>query len=662
CKQRFPDKKYKPTIVPAVSGGRRAFQGEFPHMAAIGWTRTDAPIAYLCGGSLITWKFVLTAAHCSADIDNIPPDTVRLADTDLASTSDDEFAQQIPIARIIKHPQYRWSRKYYDIAVVELEEYVKPNKAICVACLWREPNVPGDLMDVVGFGALGFGERLSSTLQKIQLQALDETICAKRLPAMRREMPEGLRDDQLCAHSATMDTCEGDSGGPLQTDRTDLLGKTYALIVGVVAFGTPCTNGSTGVYTRVSSYLDWIEEEVKESLSPEVCIEEDYCNRKMNPSVHGKVDKIWERSRVGLLWQEYETDIHQCGGLLVDYQFVTTSASCVTSSKGPPRYVALSSDSDRAAIEAVTVHPWFTKGHPYFDIAVIKLRVYANLDKIYPACIWSEEQHGDWRTPDILVGASYLEKRRDLDSTSGIWRASSLPGRVSTHGRDRVDKNRRTNRLSLWQEYETDIHQCGGLLVDYQFVITSASCVTSSKGPPRYVVLSSDSDRAAIESVTVHPWFTKGHPYFDIAVLKLRVYANLDKIYPACIWSEEQHGDWRNDSILVGASYLEKHNDLYTRKSVQYYVKGDNCSVGENVDYNDLSCISKDATLVPGICKIDHGGPVMKLFDKQQYFVHGIVSSLTQGCEGKVIFTSLAPHRQWLEKIMYKQQKDMLWM
>uniref|UniRef100_A0A8W7Q1R2 Peptidase S1 domain-containing protein n=1 Tax=Anopheles coluzzii TaxID=1518534 RepID=A0A8W7Q1R2_ANOCL len=224
---------------------------------------------------------------------------------------------------------YRWSRKYYDIAVVELEEYVKPNKAICVACLWREPTVPGDLMDAVGFGALGFGERLSSTLQKIQLQALDETICAKRLPAMRREMPEGLRDDQLCAHSATMDTCEGDSGGPLQTDRTDLLGKTYALIVGVVAFGTPCTNGSTGVYTRVSSYLDWIEEEVKESLSPEVCIEEDYCNRKMNPSVHGKVDKIWERSRVGLLWQDNETDIHQCGGLLVDYQFVITSASCI---------------------------------------------------------------------------------------------------------------------------------------------------------------------------------------------------------------------------------------------------------------------------------------------------------------------------------------------
>uniref|UniRef100_A0A182TSP2 Peptidase S1 domain-containing protein n=1 Tax=Anopheles melas TaxID=34690 RepID=A0A182TSP2_9DIPT len=246
CEQRFPNNQYEPKVVPAVSGGRRAYAGEFPHMAAIGWTRTQRnaypTIDYLCG--------------------------VRLGDTNLASFEDDEFAQQIPIARFIKYPHYRWSRKYYDIAVVELEEYVKSNSAICVAYLWRETNAPGDLMDAVGFGALGFGERLSSTLQKIKLQTLDETICAKRLPTMRRELPDGLRDDQLCAHSATMDTCEGDSGGPLQTDRTDLLGKTYPLIVRVVAFGTPCTNESTGVYTRVSSYLDWIEEEVKESQGP----------------------------------------------------------------------------------------------------------------------------------------------------------------------------------------------------------------------------------------------------------------------------------------------------------------------------------------------------------------------------------------------------------
>uniref|UniRef100_A0A182XDF0 Peptidase S1 domain-containing protein n=1 Tax=Anopheles quadriannulatus TaxID=34691 RepID=A0A182XDF0_ANOQN len=170
CEQRFPNNQFKPKFKPAAYGGKRAFAGQFQHMAAIGWTRTYynayPTIDYLCGGSLITWKFVLTAAHCAADPNNIPPDTVRLGDTNLASFYDDGFAQQIPIARFIKHPQYRWSRKYYDIAVVELEEYVKPNSAICVACLWREPDAPGDLMDAVGFGATEFAGSLSSTLQK----------------------------------------------------------------------------------------------------------------------------------------------------------------------------------------------------------------------------------------------------------------------------------------------------------------------------------------------------------------------------------------------------------------------------------------------------------------------------------------------------------------
>ncbi|XP_061512630.1 serine protease snake-like [Anopheles gambiae] len=296
------------------------------------------------------------------------------------------------------------SRSYYDIGLVELEKNVIPNSAICVACVWREPGVPEDLMDAVGFGALGFGEKLSPTLQKVKLQALDSTICADRVPINRRQMPEGLRDDQLCAHSKTMDTCEGDSGGPLQTHRYNMFGNVFPLVVGVVAFGTPCTDGSTGVYTRVSSYLDWIEKEVNQSLSYDVCPGLNFCKPRESFSIFqdGTIDPKWTKSRVGLLWKEADTDIYQCGGVLIDYNFVITSADCVTSSKGSPRYVA--SNSDRSAIEEVFVHPRFIKGQPYNDIAIIKTQKYANLDEMHPACLWPEQTHFERRDFLLLVG------------------------------------------------------------------------------------------------------------------------------------------------------------------------------------------------------------------------------------------------------------------
>jgi len=46
-----------------VVGGEKAESKEFPHMAAIGFDSSNG-ILWLCGGSLISSKIVLTAAHC----------------------------------------------------------------------------------------------------------------------------------------------------------------------------------------------------------------------------------------------------------------------------------------------------------------------------------------------------------------------------------------------------------------------------------------------------------------------------------------------------------------------------------------------------------------------------------------------------------------------
>ena len=62
----------------------------------------------------------------------------------------------------------------------------------------------------------------------------------------------------MCAASPTIgsDSCKGDSGGPLLTQA----GNDAAKIVGVVSFGTnKCDSSLPGIYTRVSSYVRWIQ-------------------------------------------------------------------------------------------------------------------------------------------------------------------------------------------------------------------------------------------------------------------------------------------------------------------------------------------------------------------------------------------------------------------
>lgn len=68
----------------------------------------------------------------------------------------------------------------------------------------------------------------------------------------------GVDQSQYCAQDPDRkrDSCEGDSGGPLQVVSTN---PNSAKIVGVVSFSVGCATQWPGIYTRVAYYIDWIE-------------------------------------------------------------------------------------------------------------------------------------------------------------------------------------------------------------------------------------------------------------------------------------------------------------------------------------------------------------------------------------------------------------------
>lgn len=73
----------------------------------------------------------------------------------------------------------------------------------------------------------------------------------------RKEFRDGIIEGQYCAWDSNgKDSCEGDSGGPLQYFPP---GSKIATVVGIVSFGITCGSILPGIYTRVAYYVDWIE-------------------------------------------------------------------------------------------------------------------------------------------------------------------------------------------------------------------------------------------------------------------------------------------------------------------------------------------------------------------------------------------------------------------
>ncbi|XP_060806093.1 proclotting enzyme-like [Amyelois transitella] len=243
-----------------IVGGTESKPGAWPWMAAI-FLHGSKRREFWCGGTLVGKRHVLTAAHCTRDSKQRPfparQFSVRLGDVDLAREDEPSRPVTHRVTAVRAHEQFSRIGFYNDIAVLVLADNVQKSKYVIPICLptgeLSRQQFDGSLATVVGWGTTRYGGGESTK----QLEA--------KLPVWRNEdcdraYFQPITDTFLCAGYARggVDACQGDSGGPLM-----LLANGRWTQIGVVSFGNKCGEpGYPGVYTRVTHYNNWLQQNI----------------------------------------------------------------------------------------------------------------------------------------------------------------------------------------------------------------------------------------------------------------------------------------------------------------------------------------------------------------------------------------------------------------
>jgi len=242
-----------------IVGGNESGNGDWPWAVSL---KSSASQTHFCGASLIAQQWVLTAAHCLYNSENLKLTsqlTATVGEYDLNSTP---ITPAISIEQIYVHPDYNSSTIVNDIALLKLASSVNnPSLISPVDIAVTESAIAAvENVTALGWGSTRayspdgqFSPDYPDILHDVEIPLMTDTMCTNALGS-------NYTAEMICAGlpEGGKDSCVGDSGGPL------MIQDNGWKQIGIVSWGNGCAApGYPGVYTRLALYKEWVDSIIK---------------------------------------------------------------------------------------------------------------------------------------------------------------------------------------------------------------------------------------------------------------------------------------------------------------------------------------------------------------------------------------------------------------